>query len=1657
MDNGNNASVLNDTGFHVDIIGGAFDGDFEEPGGVTLHWTQQARSGVPIECTFERLSESNGSWAYFAQCDVAADVEVCITCHATSIANMSVSSTACIVIDLTAHAWVGPPPAIEWIETSGLVKASWSFQPPSRGRLAPIIEWWMCTPMDCANATRMIRGRTESLLVPLHRHIPEEYTGPLWLAMVAINGAGLRSGEVHSNVILVGSEDPTDGQLILGPRFVNDLAQVTLQVGGFRAPLHGISYFELCLQADATTQTGSDLQGQARARGDPERIACQTFLELPETVVLSSAFADVVANRSWNGTRAIFVSGTACTPHNRCNTKLSNFVTVDTDSPTLGYLSDGLLMRDSTWADVQFMDCSLGSSTCLLVPLSTSDSFDGAPGNHVLAGVNNGTLQLGSHLVSASWSGVADTGSGIADVELCFVSQATLMPLACASIDSSGMVMAYIPLEHLGTYHAVMRAMDSSGNELKVQSLGTQIFLRSPPPSHVVMEDGPFVPSCDAPLSAKWSPFASAGCENHDTVYKWQLCSLDAVCTTPAVVRQSLPDEFEVSAFSIILRPGVRYHSRVTAVGCSGAVVSAVSAGLQCAPNEPEPDARVPLLRLHGKSALGPNSTEVITVSWSNVFVDQQLPGTRYEVCLLTNLQQSCGVSEAPWLAVQELTEVALQTPWIPGGEYVVDSEGSYFYPEGHVDGHGNELGGQPALMADVGVRSIVAVVKAINLVGREAQARSAELIVDRGLPTVTELSIDGFTKSESCFLSGTDAVVMHWQSSDLASGLKGHLIEVHVVRNGILEALLYAAKVSAEDWTTVVNASHARDGDQLRFSVSAIDSVSLLASAHVACLVATSSPTVSALELDTAVKMPSGVYAFRARAYALIKLTVCWNLTDPSVSGVSHFEYSREARSAHGRPNPSLVPMPIGNSRICHDDYLDPSTIEAVSFVIQVVAVSNVNHRSPAVDAAFVLDDHVPLPPDIALTVHTGAPSPWHQSSSCCLSLSWEPWTDQETFITGYTICNAQTTIGKDCLDVGNATAVVIRANATCYCPAPTQARHDWHFFEHTLAAPDTSTSSVAFSFTAENAVGLQGVQGPYVVKVIDAPKLPEIRLVMPRDPLDTLAVRVEEQNEMVNTSCAQRPQHVLSAGRRVEVRWSEEATADEVEVEEEMSLLSDYRVCVNNTRCTSVAASVPAVNTSTLEHGLHDLTVRLTTIANTSTEKHFTVQADATPPHMGSVSIGDSNSAYWSVGHEVTCHIGEATDTESGVVLYEVALIESTRPYHLKDRLASPLARHDLGCVEGNVTIVLQAELVHGHRYSCVVTALNGAYLAATASSTELVVDLSRNSIQAPSVRIVDGRTRQDVAFLGNISTHIYVDAQIMFDNLTEPAISEHRALTPLHRFEFALMRKPRTTMFGSPQGVLMMGNTQAEQLGESHSFHLSSPSSLCCERSELPAAGLQIEHDAWLLMADMEEPEPVSSIALLGDSTTVVTRGAQAHLIRASQLSIIPLDACVHGSIAAPLEVYSARNASEPDAWGSVWAIRNCGKLSVFMSYPEDDGTLPTDRLVVELPSQDLASAFDCSARTYLGLRHAFEWISCRNDLNGTAWASVYQVPFEGGVPAQVLVNTSIPNDASTGWCISCIAVRGASSVWPLEHKQPLVPTIALLRWHLTHIMR
>ena len=202
----------------LDLIGGAYDEDTEDVN-VTLS-EQVVGSDSAVSCTYTTMSAS--SW--LARCNVlgaAASARLCFTATATNGAGLTASSSSCLTIDASSPEWLPAAPVLYFSGTDGGVLAV-DFYMPSEPHASPCaIELAVCYASQCSEYARIYAngsaGSFTQVSVPLPVNLLGQ-RGAVWVKMIAVNRAGLRSATATSNCVVAGAYPPEIASVELGPR-----------------------------------------------------------------------------------------------------------------------------------------------------------------------------------------------------------------------------------------------------------------------------------------------------------------------------------------------------------------------------------------------------------------------------------------------------------------------------------------------------------------------------------------------------------------------------------------------------------------------------------------------------------------------------------------------------------------------------------------------------------------------------------------------------------------------------------------------------------------------------------------------------------------------------------------------------------------------------------------------------------------------------------------------------------------------------------------------------------------------------------------------------------------------------------------------------------------------------------------------------------------------------------------------------------------------------------------------------------------------------------------------------------------------------------------------------------------------------------------------
>ena len=479
--------ALHDTVIRLEVVGGAFDDDLQEP--ITIAYEAFTVDGTSVPCTYSRLS--NESWVWEAHCGLAQAHQLCFRTSAVSAVGLvTVAADACVNIRLAAPVWPAhAPPVLSRTSIESQLNASWGLPEEPYGRVS-FLEWALCTGLGCSELRNVQATQPYALISVLDERVLRGYTGEVWVVVTASpTEAKRRTSSVESNRLLVGATPPTAGIMTFRTARQAALADAVIDIRGFDEPVFGISSFKWCV---GTTTGAADL------------MPCVTEASMPRSI----AFAAVSASTGFqwpvlSATHTAVVTATACNSLGLCDMSVSNKITIDVDHPTGGYLRDGLnIVSEATWDDVTVLYCSPEQLVARGTPCSTSALLTGdesaalrrqviSPLRAHVTDVRGAVLQYGSSTLAAHWGGFRDAGTGVASVELCFEHVDTQAVLACAEVSPTGLAIAKVPLVDRGTYVARMVVTDRVGRNTSFVSVGAQIF-SSRPQSHNVSTKLPY-------------------------------------------------------------------------------------------------------------------------------------------------------------------------------------------------------------------------------------------------------------------------------------------------------------------------------------------------------------------------------------------------------------------------------------------------------------------------------------------------------------------------------------------------------------------------------------------------------------------------------------------------------------------------------------------------------------------------------------------------------------------------------------------------------------------------------------------------------------------------------------------------------------------------------------------------------------------------------------------------------------------------------------------------------------------------------------------------------------------------------------------------------------------------------------------------------------
>ena len=1455
---------------------------------------------------------------------------------------------------------------------AGQLNASWTL-PAELFDLTSRIEWQLCTHLRCVEAKPVPR-RQRFELVPLTHTLLDAYQGIVWVVLRAIPSRSTGwTSSVASNTVLVGDSAPTSGSLVLSPAESSDLTLTIIEVGGFDDPVYGIASFVWCV--GTTAEAVSDI------------LPCRNEPSVPAIIDLSD-FASNISLIHASSTHSAVAVATSCNWFGRCSTALSNTITIDGVPPSKGYVADGLLLFDETeWEEVSVFHCQ---TKCTLQSLlGRIGSFEARVqvasqlGDLVLGRPNSAVQQRGVRPLAVSWGGFEDADSTLSGALVCFGAVGSPTHVQkCAPASSSGMAVAWIDLSDRQVYHASVTVTDRAGHSTTVQSAGVQVFVGDAPMAPYMLSISgseptatAYLPNCSA-LSITWENPTEDNC-NQTLRQVWDLCAeASGLCTTAESVSTN-----RVSTFAAQMRPGVAYRVAVQTTGCSGIPLRTTSSPILCDSTPPEVIGAPHLATRHG-GAIHPNISEVVIVSWHNVFFEPHVPLASVAVCLILGVNSTC---ENRWHAADpRATSLELTLPAV--GPHVAD------------------------------IRTLV---RTRSASGRTAQATSGPsggLQVDHWKPKVETVSVHGFDHDQTCILDRTDELVVRWHSEDEGSGVAGHQILLDTLSStdafrSFLEnpldeiGLRVVATADAGDEQAVLrNLADVPMQGRLRLYVVTADQASNAGFKYVDCLIDTVRPVTPQLWAEGLLLLQSGVYAINSDVNT--SRVICWELSE-GADAVDYYLFWTAARGDEGGGDFLAQPasttlnlvnglpsaLVVDSPKTCITDW--SPLADAATYTVRVAAVSISGLQSETAEVTLVADASAPFPPtDLNVAIHTGVPSTKKQPSACCLRVSWSPWLEQETAVDRYLLCPSSNASESQCLDVGTTTRVLVAATSGCTCEPPDE--FPWTPFQHRIANANTSTAddSLQFTLRAVSTMGLSAEIGPFGVQI--ERQAPDGVAVVFKSPSLVPSMNVSERCVVPLPYAAVHP-----AGHQLKLGW----TPQEPEEEDSTLPMPTYELCLNGSRCLAVRSTTSGIQMGPLAAGLHKLSARVTSVGGLSTTSVWHVLADATPPLMGSIEVAE-RAMYWGVDNQVRCAFELASDPETGVEMYEVSVVE---PQHIcgempingfGGRVLSTvnISRNEIECTATKVSVVIPASLQHGVTYRCAVTAVNAVGLRASTLSTDFRCDLSQATFGVGMVQL----TSDDGSALAIVSNATSIRVEYEYNlALTGAVLDASQTVTgaaiPLAvADEFELVVQ------------VLGGEVNASYVPVAGPTRMMGPSSPCCVSSVYPRAP-QAEHDLWLLAPAWPSNQSKSSaVALLGSEVLFVSGGA---LYVLNGPNVVPL-------LSLPTDhITGCSPSSDIDAvytsMTEVWAVHACNTLRIFG--PLTAGWLDASRTITLHP--------ECGGEGHVeGVAIAADRLFVRCEK--ASEAKVFQWTL-GSIMIASLVNQ---NEAEPGFCLSCITTEG-----------------------------
>ena len=474
--------------------------------------------------------------------------------------------------------------------------------------------------------------------------------------------------------------------------------------------------------------------------------------------------------------------------------------------------------------------------------------------------------------------------------------------------------------------------------------------------------------------------------------------------------------------------------------------------------------------------------------------------------------------------------------------------------------------------------------------------------------------------------------------------------------------------------------------------------------------------------------------------------------------------------------------------------------------------------------------------------------------------------------------------------------------------------------------------------------------------------------------------------------------------AGHQMHLAWE----AQESEEDDPDGPMPTYEICVDGAGCQNVSSTSSGVAVSALSAGVRELSITVHSVGGLSSTDIWHVLVDATPPAMSSVRIAE-DALYWGVENEVNCTFGLASDPESGIEFYDVAIVQPAAscgdayPSGLGGIVVSTqnISVEEIDCNATEVEVTISASFEHLGRYRCVVTAFNGAGLKSSRSSSDFFVDLSRATFGLGMVQL---STDEGLPLAYTANTTIRVDFE--YDLTIDAAV-----LNPAQVVTGTASPLASANEYSLQVQIISTDTPIHNATSPSALLLLSAPTSPCCVSTQYPAGPRSQHHDSWILGVGWPSNQSVTVAALIGTETVLVSDGI---------FYVVDASDAARSALSIPTRNLTSCDTDEVDAVyssdGDIWAVRACGTLRVFPSLASGwlDAAL-TLPLECNGEVEDLALAAD---------RLFFR---CANSSAGT----VVQWQLSGTVQSTV-VDARL---TEPGLCLSCLSTHDGKLAVPI----------------------